>query len=477
MLFSSITFLYIFLPIVLAIYFILPRKLKNVWLMVSSFIFYAWGEPKYVILMAITTIVAFFLGKYTYAMKQSNRPEKAKLAVVGTVVFNIGLLAFFKYADFLIGNLNTLFGLSIPLLNLPLPLGISFYSFQTMSYTIDVYRGEAKPQKNPLDLATYVALFPQLIAGPIVRYQTVAKQLTNRKETVGSFGDGVVRFVTGLGKKVLIANQAGAVFTSLGALSVNENSVALSWLSSLAFTLQIYFDFSGYSDMAIGLGKMLGFEFLENFNYPYISKSITEFWRRWHISLSSWFRDYVYIPLGGSRKGKTRTLVNILVVWLLTGFWHGASWNFVIWGLFFFVFLMIEKLGFLKALERMPKAIAHIYTLFVVNISWVIFSYDKLDVLGTNLGNMFGLNGLPLWNERTTYYICSYGILFIVFMIAATPIPKLIWEKGKEKFTQKKALLGGVECVVEPALLVLLMVLCTMSLASDSFNPFLYFRF
>ena len=476
MLFSSVTFLFAFLPVTLILYYISPRKMKNIILLVMSLLFYGWGEPKYIILMMLSVVVGYFLGLFADKQKKAGNIKKARLAVVGTVVFNIGMLCYFKYTDFFIGNVNSLFGTQIPVLNLVLPLGISFYSFQIMSYTIDVYRGDAKPQKNILDLAMYLALFPQLIAGPIVRYQTIADQIVERKETFDTFSEGITRFVLGLAKKVLLANTIGEVFTTLSTIGDDRNSVALSWLCSFAFTFQIYFDFSGYSDMAIGLGKMFGFEFLENFNYPYISKSITEFWRRWHISLSTWFKDYVYIPLGGSKKGKAKTIRNIFIVWFLTGFWHGAAWNFIIWGLYFFVLLMIEKNGLLKLLEKTPKWISHVYTLFFVNISWVIFSYDKLPDLGNALKNMFGLNGLAFWNTATSYYYYSYGIILLILCVAATPFPKWIVNKIYEKAT------GGVgskvlHFVAEPAVILILMLMVTACLASDSFNPFLYFRF
>lgn len=475
MLFSSTTFLFVFLPIVLLSYYLARGKIRNIILLIASLIFYAWGEPVYVVLMLISTLADYCFGLFAYRCNIQGKHDKAKWAIVGTVVFNIGMLGFFKYTDFIIGNLNTGFGLSLELLKLPLPLGISFYSFQTMSYTIDIYRGEAKPQKNPLDLATYVVLFPQLIAGPIVRYQTVADQLIERKTDMDKFGDGVTRFITGLGKKVLLANTAGAIFTQLSELTSARNSVALAWICSIAFTFQIYFDFSGYSDMAIGLGKMFGFEFLENFNYPYISKSITEFWRRWHISLSTWFRDYVYIPLGGSRKGRWKTVRNVFIVWLLTGIWHGAAWNFVIWGLYFFILLMVEKIGFLKVLQKLPSWIQHLYTLLLINISWVIFAYDKLPALQNSIRNMFGANGLPVWNTLSSYYLISYGIILFILCIASTPFPKKCVQVFYSKINIK--MLGIFECVIEPLFLIIVFVLCTASLASDSFNPFLYFRF
>lgn len=479
MLFSSTTFLFIFLPVVLAVYFICPKKARNVVLLLASLLFYAWGEPRYILVMLATILVNYVLALVCASCKEQGRERGARAAVIGTIVFSIGMLAFFKYSNFFLKNLNagigSWTGFRIPLLDIALPLGISFYTFQTLSYTIDVYRGAVKPQRNLLDLATYVCLFPQLIAGPIVRYQTIAEELKDRKESVSQFGDGVRRFVTGLGKKVLLANTAGSIFQMVGTMGDDRVTVGLYWLSSIAFTFQIYFDFSGYSDMAIGLGKMFGFQFLENFDYPYISKSITEFWRRWHMSLSSWFRDYIYIPLGGNRKGKVRTYLNLLIVWLLTGFWHGAAWNFVLWGLYFAILLMIEKAGFGTLLERLPKVLRHLYMLFLVNLSWVIFSYDTLPVLGRVLKRMFGFGGIPFWNSTTTYYILSYLLLLVIMAVAATPYPKRLagWlgERLPERGRDRMAV--GAETVG----LLAVLLLAVSSLASDAFNPFLYFRF
>lgn len=479
MLFSSTTFLFIFLPVVLAVYFICPRRFRNLILLIGSLLFYAWGEPRYILVMLATILVNYILALVCASCKEKGKDTGAKAAVIGSVVFSIGMLAFFKYSNFFLSNLNGSLGkaagFSIPLLNIALPLGISFYTFQTLSYTIDVYRGIVKPQKNILNLAAYVCLFPQLIAGPIVRYQTVAGELEERRESFAAFGSGVRRFVTGLGKKVLLANTAGSIFHMIGGMGDSQLTVGLYWIASIAFTFQIYFDFSGYSDMAIGLGRMFGFQFLENFDYPYISKSITEFWRRWHMSLSSWFRDYIYIPLGGNRKGKVRTIVNLFIVWFLTGFWHGASWNFIIWGLYFFVLLMIEKAGLLKRLDKMPAAVGHIYTLFLVNISWVIFSYDTLDALGMVFKRMFGFGGLPVWNTTATYVLLSYLLIFLIMAFAATPLPKkLAGRLGRVLSERQKEIMS----VAGEALgLVILLILATSCLASDAFNPFLYFRF
>ncbi len=476
MLFSSTTFLFLFLPITILLYFMMPKKLRNGVLLLVSLIFYGWGEPRLVILMLISILVGYLTGIMVYHARKQNRAAMAKAAVWIAVVYNVGVLAVYKYTDFFISNINHLFHTDFALWKLALPLGISFYSFQMMSYTIDVYRNDAKVQWNPINLAAYLTLFPQLIAGPIVRYQTVADQIEDRTESFDLFSAGVCRFLAGLGKKILLANTIGELFSTLSVLPVSENSIALAWLSSFAYTFQIYFDFSGYSDMAIGLGKMFGFEFLENFKYPYISKSITEFWRRWHISLSSWFRDYVYIPLGGSRQGKAKTIRNIFIVWFLTGFWHGAAWNFIIWGMYFFCLLMIEKLCLLKVLKKVPAWIQHLYTLFFVNLSWVIFSYDTLGSLGNALGNMFGFTGLPLWNEMTGYYYTAYAFILIILVLASTPYPKLWYEKLVTGLDQKKA---GVftGTALQTVLVLAVLLMSTACLASDSFNPFLYFRF
>lgn len=472
MLFSSITFLFAFLPVVLLVYYVLPKKLKNAVLLVFSLVFYAWGEPKYVLVMIASVLVGYGLGLLTAGFKSKGKMRSAKLMVILAVGINLGILLFFKYSGFFAENLNRIPGISIPVLALALPLGISFYTFQILSYSVDVYRGTVEVQKSIVNLAAYITLFPQLIAGPIVRYETVEKELKDRQETVDDFGEGARRFILGLGKKVLIANVAGELYDTLSVLTPAENSVMLSWICAFAFSLQIYFDFSGYSDMAIGLGRMFGFHFLENFNYPYISRNITDFWRRWHISLSSWFRDYVYIPLGGNRKGRLKTLRNMFIVWLLTGFWHGASWNFILWGLYYFVLLMLEKNGLGRLLEKLPKVFQHIYALFFINLGWVIFSYDKMaDLLGA-LRNMFGFGGLPFINERTMFYLLSYGLFLIIACVAATPLPgKTVTRVVKRVHGEK------VESVGLLLFLFTVLLLSTAFLASDAFNPFLYFRF
>lgn len=474
MLFSSTTFLFAFLPLVLVTYFIVPRAFRNAVLFLFSLVFYAWGEPVYVVLMIASTIVAYITGRFTDKEKKDGSERRKgvrKLAMTGAVVWNIGLLLFFKYTDFFINTINSISGAGIKNLGLALPIGISFYSFQTLSYVIDVYRGNVKSQKNFLDLATYVALFPQLIAGPIVRYVDIAEQLKNRRESIAKFAQGVKRFCVGLGKKVILANAVGELFDTISTTPQSDMSVAGAWLGIIAFTFQIYFDFSGYSDMAIGLGKMFGFEFLENFNYPYISDSITEFWRRWHISLSSWFRDYVYIPLGGNRKGKARQCVNIMVVWFLTGFWHGANWNFMMWGVYFGIILLIEKNFLLKILKKAPKIVAHIYALILIVIGWGIFAFDDTKALITNLGNMFGANGLPLINSDTKFWLGQYAVLFVILIIASTPLPKKIGEKVS------KSAPAVYESVWEPIMCAVLLLISTAYLAGNAFNPFLYFRF
>ena len=469
MVFSSITFLFAFLPSVLLAYYISPRAVKNLILLVFSLFFYAWGEPKYIILMVLSIVIGYAMGVTIDIFKKKKMDIIAKTFLVIDVIINIGILFYFKYIGFVTQNLNKLFGSNVTIVKIALPIGISFYTFQILSYAIDVYTDKAKVQKNIISLGAYITLFPQLIAGPIVRYETVAKQLDERKETFDDFGEGVRRFIIGLGKKVLIANTASEIFENLSSLSKSENSVVLVWICSVAFTLRIYFDFSGYSDMAIGLGRMFGFRFLENFNYPYIAKSITEFWRRWHISLSSWFRDYVYIPLGGNRKGKLRTLGNIFIVWLLTGLWHGAAWNYVIWGLYYFILLMIEKLGVGKVLDKLPGFISRIYSLFFINLGWVIFAYENFGKLKDTLANMFGFGGIAFVNDLTLFTLLSYGLFFAIAFIAATPMPKKLWNKLAER--------TKVMDTAEVVLLFIVMLLTTAFLASDAFNPFLYFRF
>ena len=453
------------MPAVLLLYYIAPKKLKNTVILISSLFFYAWGEPIYVILMIISILSGYILG---LLIEKFRNKKLSKVFLALSVIFSIGALGYFKYADFFISNFNAVTGLSIPLLRIALPIGISFYTFQLLSYTIDVYRGDTPAQKNPITLAAYISLFPQLIAGPIVRYSDVALQLNNRTHTFKKTSAGIRRFIVGLSKKILIANSLGELCDIFRAS--DDKSVLFFWLYAISFTLHIYFDFSGYSDMAIGLGKIMGFDFIENFNYPYISKSITEFWRRWHISLSSWFRDYVYIPLGGNRVSKPRQFLNILTVWLLTGFWHGAEWNFPVWGLYFAILLLIEKTWLLKKLKK-SKVISHIYVMILVVISFVIFNAANITKAFTDLTGMFGLAGLPAVSTETLYYLKSYIVVIILAVIGATPLPKQIFEKISGNSENK------VLNIIEPLGCVILIIMVTAYLVDGSFNPFLYFRF
>lgn len=470
MVFSSLVFIFIFLPVTLILYFIAPKKIRNIVLLIVSLIFYAWGEPIYILLMIFSSIV-----DYTHGMlieKYRDRGIRAKLVVLSSVIINLSLLGFFKYADFLILNINSLIGTNIDTFNLPLPIGISFYTFQTMSYTIDVYRKQAPVQKSPIALATYVTLFPQLIAGPIVRYQTIADQINNRKETVDKFAHGLERFIIGLGKKVLLANNIGFLWGQIQNTHINDLTILTAWLGIIAFGFQIYFDFSGYSDMAIGLGKMFGFDFLENFNYPYISTSITEFWRRWHISLGSWFRDYVYIPLGGNRLGKFKLYRNLFVVWFLTGLWHGASWNFVIWGLYFGFIIAVEKAFLLKYINKLWKPIRHVYALLLILIGWVLFTFDDLGVTIEYLKVMFGFYDVPLINNQFMYYLYTNLILIIVLIVFSTPIFKKLC---KMNISNNKNTM--IKDFFVPAGLFLILFVSTAYLVDSTYNPFLYFRF
>ncbi len=461
MLFSSIPFLYYFLPMVLAVYFLAPRKAKNTVLLVSSLIFYGWGEPKLLFLMVFTIVLFYFCG-LAIGARPSARWKKAWLLV--SVVISLALLGIFKYADFFIGSFNTLTGLSIPLLRLTLPVGISFYTFQSLSYTIDVYRGSVPPQKNLLSFGAYVSMFPQLIAGPIVRYADIDRELEERTHSWEGFSLGMGRFLVGLGKKVILADNF-ALLMKLFRES-DEKSVLFYWLYAVAFTLNIYFDFSGYSDMAIGLGRMFGFHFPENFNYPYLSKSITEFWRRWHMTLGSWFRDYVYIPMGGNRVRRGRWVWNILTVWMLTGLWHGAAWNFVLWGLFFGIFLMIEK--WVPGLQKLPNALRHGYVMLAVIFSFVLFNANSLSQAAGDMAGMLGLGGLPLISAPAVYYLKSYGLLFLLGILGATPVVKTLARKAADT---------KAACVLEPLVLAALLLVCTAYLVDGSFSPFLYFRF
>jgi len=466
MLFSSIPFLYYFLPIVMVLYFVVPKCMKNGVLLLASLTFYAWGEPKYVILMIASICVGYISGLLIEAI--SDLKWKKWILTIAVAVC-LGFLAFFKYANFFLENFAALTGFSVPALKIGLPIGISFYTFQILSYIVDVYRGEVLAQKNIIHLAAYVSMFPQLIAGPIVRYADITRELEQRTHSMDHFALGARRFVLGLAKKILIANALGELCDIFR--DSNEKAVLFYWLYAIAFCLHIYFDFSGYSDMAIGLGRIFGFTFLENFDYPYISKSVTEFWRRWHMSLGTWFRDYVYIPLGGNRVSKPRWYFNIFAVWMLTGFWHGAAWNFVIWGLFFAFFLIVEKLWLLKRLEK-AKVWNHIYVLLVIAISFVIFNAADMKEAFSYIGGMFGAGGIPISSGEFVYYLKSYSVTLVLAIIGATPLVKNMINRLMERNVAEKIL-----NVLEPIVLVGLLVVMTAYLVDGSFNPFLYFRF
>ena len=467
MLFSSIVFLYYFLPCVLLVYFLVPRRLKNLVLLAASLVFYFYGEPVYTLLLVGSSLSAYVHG---LLIDRFRGGRLGRVFLGSSVVTSVLLLGFFKYSDFFISNVNALTGADWRLLGLALPIGISFYTFQTLSYTIDVYRGEAKVQRSFLRLATYVALFPQLIAGPIVRYTTVEAELTDRKHSLENFSAGMLRFILGLGKKVLLANQLGELCD--GFRQSGDQSVLFYWLYAIAFSLHIYFDFSGYSDMAIGLGRVFGFRFLENFNYPYISKSVSEFWRRWHISLGSWFRDYVYIPLGGNRVSTLKWLRNILAVWLLTGLWHGAAWTFVLWGLWFALFLVLEKLFLGRWLERAPGFVRHGYVLLTVMLSFVVFNAGDLRQAAGDLGGLFGAGGLPLLSAAAVYSLRDYGFVLLLGLTAATPLWSRLWTRLRERPRWQRCL-----NLAEPLAALALLLTVTAYLVDGSFNPFLYFRF
>lgn len=466
MIFSSIPFLFFFFPLCLVLYYLVPFKYKNIVLLIFSLVFYAWGEPIYILLMIFSSVLDYMVGRMMEKYEHDNHKRKIFLFI--SVIVNLSLLGFFKYTDFLINSLNGFFHLNIPLLNLGLPVGISFFTFQTMSYSIDVYRKEVKVEHNFFNFMTYVSMFPQLIAGPIVRYETVSKELYERKINFSNFARGLIRFTQGLFKKVLIANNVGYLWTLMS--TSNDLSMLGAWLGIIAFTLQIYFDFSGYSDMAIGMGKMLGFNYLENFNYPYIATSITDFWRRWHISLSTWFRDYVYIPLGGSRVKKVLHIRNIFIVWMLTGLWHGASWNFVLWGIYYGILLILEKFVLKKWLAKMPNFWKHVYTLFLVIIGWLIFAFEDMSLLGNYFKAMFGLNGKIL-NSTSLYYLSNYFIILLIAVIFSLPVYKYL----KTFINSKKHPL--IKLGVTTVIYLSLLIVTVAYLVSDTYNPFLYFRF
>ena len=461
MIFSSIPFLYYFMPIVLLVYFLVPRVLKNTVLLVSSLVFYAWGEPKLVMLMIFTILVFYGCG---LAMGATQKRTWQKFWLIVSIVISVGLLAVFKYADFFVESFNAVTGLSVPLLKLALPVGISFYTFQCLSYTIDVYRGNVQVQKNPISFGAYVVLFPQLIAGPIVRYSDVARELDNRTHSWDNVAVGLRRFLIGLGKKVLIADNFALLMKIFR--DSDQQSVLFYWMYAIAFTMNIYFDFSGYSDMAIGLGRIFGFNFPDNFNFPYISKSVAEFWRRWHMTLGGWFRDYIYIPLGGNRVKPARWVFNTLVVWMLTGLWHGAAWNFVLWGLLYAALLLLEK--WVPALQKLPAFFRHFYVMLAVILGFVLFNAESLTQAGTDIASLFGFGGLPLVTADTLYYLRSYGVLFVVGIIGATPLVHSL----AARIENTKA-----AAILEPVLCIVLLLLCTAYLVDGSFSPFLYFRF
>lgn len=454
MLFSSVTFLYYFLPLLIILYFILKKHRNNL-LLVFSLFFYFYGEPKFILVLLSSIIINYYFSKWIY-----NNPTKKRMLLILSLIINLGILFYFKYFNFIIECTNDILNLDINILNISLPLGISFFTFQAISYVVDVYLNKVKPAKNIFEFGTYLSLFPQLVAGPIVRYETIADELKRRKITTEMFASGIKRFIIGLSKKVILANTLGEIVTIFASLS--QKTIISNWLVGISYSLQIYFDFSGYSDMAIGLGLMLGFRFLENFNYPFIASSITDFWRRWHISLSSFFRDYVYIPLGGNRVSKKRWIFNLFVVWFLTGLWHGASYNFILWGLYFFILLILEKMFLNKFIKN--KIFSHIYTIILVIISFVIFRETDISELFITLKSMFGFNNLKWINTETIYYLKNFSVFLIISIILSTPIVKLI----KQKIN--KPIIEYVGCFI-------LLVIVTSYLVSSSSNPFLYFRF
>lgn len=467
MVFSSLPFLTLFLPLVILLYFILPARCRNGILLLFSLVFYAWGEPVYILIMLFSILANYLFG--LGISKTENRPGAKKALLVISVIVNLTMLGVFKYSDFAVSNVNSIFQTEISLPGITLPIGISFFTFQAMSYVFDVYRKDAEVQKNILNFGLYISLFPQLIAGPIVRYSTVAREINHRKVSTDLAAKGIKRFLTGLAKKVLLANNIGFLWSQIS--DTQNVTAAAAWLGAIAFTFQIYFDFSGYSDMAIGLGHIFGFNFLENFDYPYISKSITEFWRRWHISLGTWFREYVYIPLGGNRHGTLKQIRNILIVWLLTGLWHGASWNFVLWGLYYGVLLMLEKFVLNKFLDKLPSVVRRCYTLLIVVFGWVIFAFDNTDSLFSYLGGMFGANGFA--DSAFVYDLASNAVLLIILFVASTPVCKKI----ADTFRNKSGKTAVVYDVAETIWYLLLFALSVAYLVDSTYNPFIYFRF
>ena len=464
MVFSTPLFLFYYLTLVLLVYYVTPTRFRNFVLLIASLFFYYWGEQSYTVIMLLSIGIDYTHGLLVHRCKERGNVTGARLAVASSVIFNLAILFFFKYWDFAARSLEAAGIGFLPVLNISLPIGISFYTFQTMSYTIDVYRGDSKVQKNIVHFGTFVTLFPQLIAGPIIKYKDLDEQLGNRTHTVDRFASGVRRFMVGLAKKLLLANNLGQLWDVFKATAPEELTFVGAWLGIIGFAFQIYFDFSGYSDMAIGLGRLFGFDFMENFNYPYISKSITEFWRRWHISLSTWFREYLYIPLGGNRCSKGRWLMNLLVVWAATGIWHGASWNYLFWGLYFFCLLILEKLLLGKWLQKLPAVFQHLYVIALVLISWAIFALEDAAHLAAYLGAMAGLNGAPILNGQTLYQLCNFLPVLILASFASTPLGANLWRRINSRW-------------IQIILLVVAMILCTAYVVASTYNPFLYFRF
>lgn len=467
MVFSSLVFLFFFLPITMLLYFIIPDKFRNPLILATGLLFYAWGEPKYMVIMLISTAIDYTAGLLINKFNDNRKMQTVFLLV--SVVMNLGLLSVFKYSSFIITSLNSALGVNIPDPQLHLPIGISFYTFQSMSYTIDLYLKKIKVQKNFFSFAAYVTLFPQIVAGPIVRYEDVAREIDCRTISISKVSEGIGKFLKGLAKKVLLANNIGLVWTQVKAMNYGEISAATAWLGILAFTFQIYFDFSGYSDMAMGLGKMLGFNFPKNFDHPYLSRSISEFWRRWHITLGSWFREYVYIPLGGNRKGSARTIINLLITWSLTGLWHGSSWNFMLWGFYFGVLIVIERLGFGKILEKLPKGISMLYTFVMVIFGWVLFDTNTLSDAWSYIGAMFGANGV-LGDSTALYLFASNVVIFVVCIFASTDI----FTKLTDKLSNTKPVTLKSAAIIAQ---LLVLINCTAYLVDATYNPFLYFRF
>ncbi|MGF7060201.1 MBOAT family O-acyltransferase [Brassicibacter mesophilus] len=468
MVFSSLIFIVMFLPVTIFIYYISPRFLRNLVFLAASLVFYAWGEPVYILIMVFSTVFDYTNGMLIDKYRQ--RKKIARAVLINSVVVNLGILCFFKYYSFIVSNINHVFNQDLALLDLPLPLGISFYTFQTLSYVVDVYLDKVPVQKNIVSFGTYVAMFPQLVAGPIVRYSDISRELNSRKESFFMFGEGVELFIIGLAKKVLLANNIGILWHTIKATPIEELSIFSAWLGIIAFTFQIYFDFSGYSDMAIGIGKMFGFNLMQNFNYPYISKSVSEFWRRWHISLGYWFREYVYIPLGGNRVGALKQYRNLFAVWFLTGLWHGANWNFILWGLYFGIFIMIEKMFLERWLKEKPRFIGHVYTLVVVIVGWVFFEFENMALAIKFIGTMFGFGEHMLVDSTALYYLYTNAAMFMILIACSTPYPKNL-------FSNMQSRLKGGGTVVVPLVYMLLIFFCTAYLVNETYNPFLYFRF